>query len=322
MPDVNEPAVLERDGANAIGRMLGLLGDEWNLVIIQQSLMGASRYSHFMTRLPISNSVLTGRLRVLVEEGLLTRRAHRSTRARTEYLTTPRSRSLWPVLLSVWEWERTWVPGRAEQLPAMRHADCGEQFSPLLRCSSCLTPAYATDVELALGRSGQWARSAPAATTRRRSDSEVATRKAGLFPETMSVLGNRWAAALLLSTFLGTTRFTDFQTQLGAPPSLLAQRLQTFCGIGVLASTSVADRSGEERGAYLLTDKGRAFLPVMVAALQWAQRWFHAPEGPAMVLTHRGCGAAFAGELACDRCGQRLTGAQVAISQVEAAEIP
>ena len=44
MPDVNEPAVLERDGANAIGRMLGLLGDEWNLVIIQQSLMGASRY--------------------------------------------------------------------------------------------------------------------------------------------------------------------------------------------------------------------------------------------------------------------------------------
>lgn len=322
MPDVNEPAVLERGGANAIGRMLGLLGDEWNLVIIQQSLMGASRYSHFMTRLPISNSVLTGRLRVLVEEGLLNRRVHGSTRARTEYLTTPRSRSLWPVLLSVWEWERTWVAGRAEQLPAMRHADCGEQFSPLLRCSGCQNPAYATDVELALGRSGQWARSAPAATTRRRSDAEAAARQAGLFPETMSVLGNRWSAALLLSTFLGTTRFTDFQTQLGAPPSLLAQRLQTFCGIGVLASTPVADRSGEERGAYLLTDKGRAFLPVMVAALQWAQRWFHAPEGPAVVLTHRGCGAAFAGELACDRCGQRLTGALVAISQVEAAGIP
>ena len=68
MPDVDEPAALERGGANAIGRMLGLLGDEWNLVIIQQALMGASRYSHFMTRLPVSNSVLTGRLRLLVEE--------------------------------------------------------------------------------------------------------------------------------------------------------------------------------------------------------------------------------------------------------------
>jgi DNA-binding HxlR family transcriptional regulator len=259
---------------------------------------------------------------MLVEEGLLTRHTHQSARARTEYLTTPRSRSLWPVLLSVWEWERTWVADHAEQLPDMLHADCGEQFSPLLRCSGCQNPAHATDVDLALGRSGQWARSAPAATTRRRPDSEAATRQAGLFPETISVLGNRWAAALLLSTFLGTTRFTDFQTQLGAPPSLLAQRLQTFCGIGVLTSTPVTDRSGDDRGAYLLTDKGRAFLPVMVAALQWAQRWFHAPEGPAVVLTHRGCGAAFAGELVCDRCGQRLTGARVAISQVEAAGIP
>ena len=64
-----------------------------------------------------------------------------------------------------------------------------------------------------------------------------------MFPETMSVSGNRWAAALLVAAFLETTRFTDFQTQLGASPSLLAERLQTFCAIGVL-STSPADRSG------------------------------------------------------------------------------
>jgi len=322
VPDLDEPAALEPGGANAIGRMLGLLGDEWNLLIIQQALMGASRYNHFMSRLPISNSVLTSRLRVLVDDGLLTRQLHQSTRARTEYLTTPRSRSLWPVLLSVWEWERTWVPGHAVQLPAMRHEACGEQFSPLLRCSACRSPARAGDVELALGPSGHWGRSAPVAATRRRSESEVAVRQAGLFPETMSALGNRWAAALLLATFLGTTRFTDFQTQLGAPPSLLAERLQTFCGIGVLVSTAPADRAADDRGAYLLTEKGRAFLPVMVAALQWAQRWFRAPDGPAMALTHRGCGEAFTGEWACDRCAGRLTGAQVALSEAEAAGIP
>jgi DNA-binding HxlR family transcriptional regulator len=322
VPHTNEPAVLEHGGANAIGRMLGLLGDEWNLLIIQQALMGASRYSHFMSRLPISNSVLTSRLRVLVNDGLLARRLHRSTRARTEYLTTPRSRSLWPVLLSVWEWERTWVPRHAEQLPEMRHEECGEHFSPLLRCSGCQNPAHPGDVQLTLGPSGQWGRSAPAAATRRRPDSESAVRQAGLFGETMSVLGNRWAAALLLATFLGTTRFTDFQAQLGAPPSLLAERLQTFCGIGVLVSMAPADRGADDRGAYLLTEKGRAFLPVMVAALQWAQRWFRAPDGPAMVLTHRGCGEAFTGELACGSCAGRLTGAQVAISPAATAGIP
>jgi hypothetical protein len=30
--------------------MLGLLGDEWTLLVIQQALMGATRYSDFQSR--------------------------------------------------------------------------------------------------------------------------------------------------------------------------------------------------------------------------------------------------------------------------------
>nr|WP_082135956.1 winged helix-turn-helix transcriptional regulator [Mycobacterium sp. EPa45] len=290
--------------------MLGLLGDEWNLLIVQQALLGASRYSQFMSRLPISNSVLTNRLRTLVGDGLLTRKVHASTRARTEYLITGRGRSLWPALLSIWEWERNWVAEHQEALPAMRHLACGSHFAPLLRCNTCLAVVTGSEVELSLGPSGDWTRSAPAASTRRRSESESAAREAGLFPQTMSVFGNRWAAALLVAAFLGTTRFTDFQTQLGAPPSLLAERLQTFCNLGVF-TTAPTSRSGPERAAYLLTEKGRAFFPVLTAALQWAQWWFQAPEGPAIVMTHNGCGSGFTGELACDRCTERLSGAQV-----------
>ncbi|KDE99009.1 HxlR family transcriptional regulator [Mycolicibacterium aromaticivorans JS19b1 = JCM 16368] len=298
------------DSPNAIGRMLGLLGDEWNLLIIQQALLGASRYSQFMSRLPISNSVLTNRLRTLVGDCLLTRKVHASTRARTEYRITGRGRSLWPTMLAIWEWERNWVTEHRETLPAMRHLACGSDFAPLLRCNTCHTVVTGSEVELTLGPSGDWARSAPAASTRRRSESDGSARQAGLFPETMSVFGNRWAAALLVAAFLGTSRFTDFQTQLGAPPSLLAERLQTFCALGVF-TTSPAERSGPERAAYLLTDKGRAFFPVLTAALQWAQWWFQAPEGPAVVMTHHECRAEFTGELACDRCTERLTGAEV-----------
>jgi DNA-binding HxlR family transcriptional regulator len=311
--DADAPLALAPHGTNAIGRMLGLIGDEWNLLIIQQALMGATRYSQFMARLPISNSVLTNRLRILVSDGMLTRREHASTRSRTEYLVTARSRSLWPALLSIWEWERNWVAEHRSTLPSMHHHLCGQSFAPVLRCDSCHAPAEHCDVTLSLGPSGAWERSAPAAATRRRSESDGGGRGAGMFPETMSVLGNRWAAALLLAAFLGSSRFTDFQSQLGAPPSLLAERLQTFCGIGVFA-TSPAERSGPERAAYLLTDKGRAFFPVLVAALQWAQWWFQAPEGPALLLHHRGCQAPFTGELACDQCAQRLTGAHVGIA--------
>ena len=42
----------------------------------------------------------------------------------------------------------------------------------------------------------------PVATTRRRSDTDQRYVQAGLFPETMSVLGNRWACAVLVAAFL------------------------------------------------------------------------------------------------------------------------
>ena len=104
---------------------------------------------------------------------------------------------------------------------------------------------------------------------------------AGLFPETMSVMGNRWGFALLVAAFVGMSRFTDFQTQFGAPPGSIADRLSIFTANGVFV---VVDNR------YRLTEKGRALFPVLVTALQWAQRWYPAPEGPAVILTHTVCG--------------------------------
>ena len=313
MPVVpNRITKLDPGGVNAIGRMLGLLGDEWNLLILQQALMGAGRYRQFIERLPISNAVLAGRLRVLTDAGLLDRPPHPASGERAEYLPTARSRSLWPVLLCIWEWERRWVAERAGQLPAMRHRVCGADFSPALRCRCCHGAIRAADVEFVPGPSGDWARSAPSSSTRRRTDRQQAAGQAGLFAETMSVFGNRWAAALLVAAFLGTTRFSDFQTQLGAPPSVLSERLQTFCAIGVLHISG----DGAAPAAYLLTEKGRALIAVLVTALQWAQRWFRAPEGPALAPFHRGCGAPLDAEVACGGCGDRLRGAAVDVVAV------
>ena len=59
-------------------------------------------------------------------------------------------------------------------------------------------------------------------------------RQAGLFPQTMTVLGNRWGFALLVAAFVGMSRFTDFQMQLAAPPGSIADRLSIFAANGVL----------------------------------------------------------------------------------------
>ena len=282
--------------------MLGLLGDEWSLLVVQQALLGATRFAEFKARLPISNSVLTRRLQALTRDGLLERRVYQTNPTRSEYLVTPRSRSLWPVLLSIWEWERRWVPAHAEGLPGMRHRACDADFAPLLICRACGERASEKDVVAQWGPSGSWARSIPVTSTRRRSEADQRDGAAGLFPQTMSVLGNRWGFALLVAAFVGVSRFTDFQSQLGAPPGSISDRLSIFTANGVL-------ECAENR--YRLTEKGRALFAVLVTALQWAQRWFPAAEGPAVQLTHTACGTRFGAVLVCDQCTEPLTGAQV-----------
>jgi DNA-binding HxlR family transcriptional regulator len=279
--------------------MLGLLGDEWTLLVVQQALLGATRYADFKERLPISNSVLTRRLQTLTGEAVLERQQYQSNPPRSEYVVTDRGRSLWPMLVSIWEWERCWVPVHADPLPDMRHAACGGDFAPVLVCGSCGDIASEKDVVAQWGPSGSWSRSMPAAVTRRRSEGGQG---AGLFPQTMSVMGNRWGFALLVAAFVGMTRFTDFQAQLGAPPGSIADRLSILTANGVF---ELADNR------YRLTEKGRALFPVLITALAWAQRWFPAPEGPAVLLSHTACGGSFTGVVACDQCAQPLRGASI-----------
>src|ERR1700721_1712297 len=304
------PTLLSPGGTNAVGRILGLLGDEWTLLIIQQALMGATRYGEFMARLPISNSVLANRLRALTDNELLVRTVYRTRPVRAEYLITARGRAFWPVLLSIWGWEQRWAD-RVDRLPAMHHTLCDKDFAPTLACQACGEAVTEKEVAARWGPSGSWPRSVPEAITRRRSAADGKRGQAGLFPETMSVFGNRWAAALLVCAFLGTNRFTDFQTQLGATPSLLTERLQTFCANGVL---QVSRQAGPARDRYQLTEKGRAFFPVIIAALQCGQHWFHAPEGPAVMITHLGCGEPFTGGVTCDQCAQPLKGAHISVN--------
>ena len=311
--DDDQPTELVAGGPNPVGVVLGLVGDEWNLLIIQQALQGVTRFGELKTRLPISNSVLTSRLNRLTEVGILRRHAYQDRPVRFEYLLTTRGRALWPIMLCIWEWERRWVSVRGASLPRMVHRSCGHAFRPLLTCEHCGETVGVRDVEGRWGPSGTWERSAPAAVTRRRS-SVGTTDSPGMFPETMALIGNRWSSALLGAAMRGTTRFGEFAAHLGAPPTVVADRLRTFCGLGVLVA--VPDPGRGDRVSYRLTDKGRAFFPVVATTMQWGERRFRSPEGPAVEQQHRACGAPFVPRIVCDACRQPLAGHEISIEPV------
>jgi DNA-binding HxlR family transcriptional regulator len=304
--DTIEPAPAENSNAIA----LGLIGDEWNLAIVRLAIMaGVRRYKDFRDRLGIANSVLTARLRRLTEAEVFTTAQYSDAPRRYEYILTERGRDLWKVLLTIWSWEAVWVTEHTEPLPPMYHSECGAEFVPVMHCRACGQPAGIRDVKGTFGPSGGFDRSVPRATTRRRSAG--GSPGPGLVPQTIELIGNRWSASALAAAFLGARRFTDMLVMMGAPPTIVSDRLRTFCQMGVLET--VAARAGSGRVEYRLTDKGRAFFPHVMVMLEWGDRWFRAPEGPATLLTHTTCGGEFHPVLFCSVCSRELHGSKIQV---------
>lgn len=96
-----------------IARSLAVLGDQWTLLILRDSLFGLSRFEEFQGSLGISRNLLTRRLRAMVAEGLLERRPVRSGGRRSEYMPTGKAKDLLPVLLALGQWRERWEPSPA-----------------------------------------------------------------------------------------------------------------------------------------------------------------------------------------------------------------
>jgi DNA-binding HxlR family transcriptional regulator len=116
---------------------------------------------------------------------------------------------------------------------------------------------------------------------------------------TLGVVGEKWTLLILREAFYGVRRFDDFHTALGCARNLLASRLKTLVVHGLLERAGYTDERGRGRHEYKLTEKGRDLFPVVVALMQWGDRWTADEAGPAVQMFHRECGAPVTAELTC-----------------------
>lgn len=274
---------------SAIGRTLAALGDEWSLLIVRAALWGAHRFGEFRERLSISESVLASRLVDLVDFGVLELDddgAYRLTAAGAE---------LWPVLVGIWQWERSWVAGQADALPDIVHDACGAATSVHVACAHCGDAVAWEDLDVEAPSPDAFARCLPDGTRRRRRSIRTEDPLGlGNYDATMELIGSRWSSAMLGAALLGCRRFGEFEALTGATPAIVSERLRAFVRIGVLDKVD---------GAYRLTDAGRGFLIVVAPFIAWAQRFAGVDDG-ALVVRHRGCGQLLMPRLGCDRCGE------------------
>ena len=126
--------------------------------------------------------------------------------------------------------------------------------------------------------------------------------------KTLELVGERWTVLILREIFFGRRRFDEMAANLGIARNVLTQRLQRLQEEDVL--TKVAYQQRPERFEYRLTDKGLDLWPVMVTLMQFGDRYY-APDGPPVVLTHRGCGGELDEHRICTACGERINARNV-----------
>lgn len=95
-------------------------------------------------------------------------------------------------------------------------------------------------------------------------------------------IGEWWSLLIVRECMLGTTRFDQFQERLGIARNILTNRLKRLMDVGILEKVALGDN--ERRSGYRLTAKGEELFPVLVALLQWGDKWGMGGEGPPIRL--------------------------------------
>jgi len=131
-----------------VRRGLDVLGDPWIMLIMREVLHGRSRFEQIRDSIGISDAVLARRLRLLVEEGLLTRSEYRADRRRhAEYVATEAGADLLPIMhaVSMWAEKHTPLPEGGAHM-AIVHEACGAETTSADTCSACGEPLRPEDV--------------------------------------------------------------------------------------------------------------------------------------------------------------------------------
>lgn len=129
---------LEVDPSNcSVQRALDVVGDRWSLLILREALNGVRRFDEIAAHLGISHSVLSRRLRGLVDAGILERTAYRadSERTRHEYRLTERGLALFPVITALMQWGDRYLADEAGGAWNVEHRECGQAVEVVVRCS-------------------------------------------------------------------------------------------------------------------------------------------------------------------------------------------
>ncbi len=125
-------------------------------------------------------------------------------------------------------------------------------------------------------------------------------------------VGDWWTLLIVREALFGTRRFSDFESRLGIAKNILSERLSKLIDTGILERSQVIGRGNPQD--YTLTAKGRDLFPIVVALMQWGDRWVQGRGREPLRLTGRDDGKPIARVCVRDQAGVPLELEQVRIA--------
>lgn len=306
MMTTSRASALPIQGSSVV-RALDAIGDRWTLLILRDAFLGIRRFEQWQQHLRIARQLLADRLRLLSAQGVLRRAQYQAHPPRYEYRLTEMGRDLYALALMIRGWERRWGTGVDAMVGEMTlfHRSCGSKTEPQCVCAKCGEVVNAHQISMEKRPSG--GRDIYPAVRRRRRSSAISSKASRTGPflhDAIDVLGDRWTYLVVIAAFYGTCRFTELSQTLGIATNILSDRLTRLIDAQILQhKTSDQHQDVHE---YLLTEKGSDLFSVIVALMQWGERWFRGSLETRLIVRHRVCGSRLKARINCNHCGDIL----------------
>ncbi|WP_260514672.1 winged helix-turn-helix transcriptional regulator [Serratia fonticola] len=133
-----------------IARSLGRVGEWWSILILRDAFHGLSKFDEFQQSLGLSPTLLTRRLKFLVESGILYKQRYQTRPVRYQYLLTERGKDFFPVLVTLFQWGNTHLSAGAHSAELVDRRS-GQPIQPQLIDALTQQPIALQHITLAAG---------------------------------------------------------------------------------------------------------------------------------------------------------------------------
>jgi DNA-binding HxlR family transcriptional regulator len=127
-----------------MARSLEIIGERWTLLIVRDLLRGPRRFQDLAASLAnVAPGILSRRLKLLEDRGVVTRRIYLERPPRAEYALTDSGIELREVVRSLTIWGAKHLPGERKLV----HRDCNHAIEMAYRCAHCDQVLAPDDIE-------------------------------------------------------------------------------------------------------------------------------------------------------------------------------